>query len=115
MLERVKLGDYTLAVGYFKLSSGMVEGEKQKLLVRLLSSIDASTIVPIAQLPLRGCLTTNFDRSILDGIAAGRHVAARDYRLGDASFKQAQWQEGLFVARVHGATEAPELIVFLNP
>jgi SIR2-like domain len=111
MLERVRLGDYTLAVDYFKLSPSMVEGEKQKLLVRLLSSFDASRIVPIAQLPFRGCLTTNFDRSILDGIAAARHVAARDYRLGDASFKQAQWEEGLFVARVHGATEAPDSIV----
>ena len=111
MLERVRLGDYTLAVDYFKLSPNMVEGEKQKLLVRLLSSFDATKLAPVAQLPFRGCLTTNFDRSILEAIAAARHVAARDYKLGDVSFKQAQWEESLFVARVHGATEAPESIV----
>lgn len=111
MLERARLGSYTLAVDYFKLSPSMVEGEKQKLLVSLLSSFDTTKITPIAQLPFRGCLTTNFDRSILDGIAAARHVAARDYRLGDMSFKQAQWEEGLFVARIHGALEAPDSIV----
>lgn len=107
MLERVRLEDYTLAVDYFKLSPNMVEGEKQKLLVRLLSSFDATKLASVAQLPFRGCLTINFDRSILEGIAAARHIAARDHKLGDVSFKQAQWEEGLFVARVHGAVEAP--------
>jgi SIR2-like domain len=111
MLECVASGDYTLAVEYFRLSRKMLEGNKRDLLSRLLSGYDHSKISSVAKLPARACLTTNFDRSILDAVAESRGKAPRDYRLGDASFNRAQWEENLFVARIHGAVEVPDGMV----
>jgi len=111
MLECVRTGNYTLAVDYFNISPQMLAGDKQRLLVSLLSKYDADPILPIAKLPFRGCLTTNFDRSILDAIAKECGRAPRDFKFGDVSFKQAQWEENLFVARIHGSVEAPNSMV----
>lgn len=111
MLECARTSEYTLAVDYFNLSRQMLEGDKQRLLASLLSKYDITPILPIAKLPFRGCLTTNFDRSILDAIAKEWSQAPRDYKFGDASFKQAQWEEGLFVARIHGSVEVPNSMV----
>lgn len=111
MLEDAHAGDYTHAVDYFILSRKMLEGDKQKLLRNIFSEYDTAQILPIATLPFRGCLTTNFDKSILDAIAIAKKQAASDYKLGDLSFKQAQWEEGLFVARIHGSVELPDKMV----
>lgn len=111
MLECVKDGEYTLAVDYFNISRKMLEGEKRKLIRQQLKGFDIGPIRPIAQLPFRACLTTNFDRSMLEVIAAEKHVSALDFKYGDASFKQAQWEEDLFVARIHGAAEVAESII----
>lgn len=111
MLECVREGEYTLAMDYFNISRKMLEGEKRKLLRQQLKSFDIKSIRPIALLPFRACLTTNFDRSMLEVIAAEKHLSALDFKYGDSSFKQAQWEEELFVARIHGAAEAPDSIV----
>jgi len=111
MLDAVRDGEYTLAVDYFRLSRKMLDGDKQRLLTTLLSTFDAKAIEPVAGLPFRGCLTTNFDRSIFDAIAVAQKQTARDYKFGDASFKQAVWEESLFVARIHGAVELPDAMV----
>jgi hypothetical protein len=111
MLNCINDGDYTLAFDYFQLTRKMVEGDKQNLLVRLLSDFDARAIQSLLALPFRGCVTTNFDRSIFDALAAGKGESARDYRFGDQSFKQAQWEEKYFVARIHGAVEMPDSII----
>lgn len=107
MLEDAHAGDLTHAVDYFWLSRKMLDGDKQKLLRAIFSNYDTAPILPVATLPFRGCLTTNFDKSILDAIAIAKKQAANDYKLGDLSFKQAQWEEGLFVARIHGSVEMP--------
>lgn len=111
MRNCVRAGNFPLAIEYFRLSPNVREGDKQQMMVRLLSNYDASAIVPVAKLPVRACLTTNFDRSILDAFASTREKSALDFRLGDASFKQAQWEENLFVARIHGAVEFPESMI----
>lgn len=111
MYERVKDGDYTLAIDYFNLSRKMLAGDKERLLHDLLEKYDVVPILPIAKLPVRGCLTTNFDRSILDAFARERSQAPRDYRFGDMSFRQVQWEENFFVARIHGAIEVPTSMV----
>jgi len=107
MLETATSGDYTLAVDYFKLTKKVLAGDKNKILTKLLDTYDFEPIVPLATLPFRACITTNFDRSIFDAIASSRQRAARDYKYGDNSFKQAQWDDGLHVARIHGAIESP--------
>lgn len=111
MLEDVSSGDYTHAVDYFRLGRKMLDGDKQKLLRAIFSKYDIAPILPVAALPFRGCLTTNFDKSILDAIANTKSQAASDYKLGDLSFKQAQWEEGLFVARIHGSVDMPDNMV----
>lgn len=103
--------ELTNAVEYFNLSKKMLEGDKRELLKHLLSNYDVAKIEPIGKLPFQGCLTTNFDKSILDAIARGKGRSASDYKYGDASFKQAQWDTDLFVARIHGAVENPSSIV----
>lgn len=111
MLELVHTGDLTLAMDYFRLSNRIADGDKHKLLTDQFESYDAMRLSSLAALPFRGFLTTNFDRSLLDAIALKRGSAARDYRYGDSSFKRAQWEEALFVARIHGAVESPDSIV----
>lgn len=111
MLECVRDGEYTLAVDYFNISRKMLEGEKRKIVRQQLKNFDIGPIRPIARLPFRACLTTNFDRSMLDVIAAEKHISALDFKYGDSSFKQAQWEDDLFVARIHGAAEVAESIV----
>lgn len=104
-------GELTKAVDYFELTSKMLDGDKLGLLRSMLSKYDATKISSIARLPFRACATTNFDKSLHDAIAVERKVAAVDYKYGDSSFKQAQWEDGLFVARIHGAAEVPASIV----
>jgi hypothetical protein len=111
MYECINDGDYTKAIDHFNLSQKMLEGDKQNLLQSIFRNYDANAILPVAQLPVQCCLTTNFDRSILDAFAKSRQQAPRDYKYGDSSFKQAQWEEQFFVARIHGAIEIPTSIV----
>lgn len=111
MNEQVAAGDFPLAVEYFRLSTKMVEGDKRKIMTRLLDDFKASAISCVAQLPVRACLTTNFDRSFLNAVASVRGTSPRDYRFGDTSFSQAQWEEDFFVARIHGAVEVPDRMV----
>lgn len=111
MLQCVEEGEYTTAIDYFNITKKMVEGDKLKVLKTQLSSFDAKAISAVGKLPFKACLTTNFDRSILDAIAISRQGTALDYKYGDASFRQAQWEDSLFVARIHGAAEVPSSIV----
>ncbi|QDS14318.1 SIR2 family protein [Xanthomonas arboricola] len=111
MLQCVRDGEFTKAVDYFNLTSKMLDGDKLSLLRILLKEYDSNKISPIARLPFRACVTTNFDKSIHDAIAVERKRAAIDYKYGDSSFKQAQWEDGLFVARIHGAAEVPASMI----
>ncbi len=111
MYECITDGDYTKAIDHFNLSQKMLEGDKQKLLQNIFERYDANAILPVAQLPVKCCLTTNFDRSIIDAFAKTREQAPRDYKYGDFSFRQAQWDENFFVARIHGAIELPSSII----
>ncbi|MFW3166100.1 SIR2 family protein [Pseudomonas syringae pv. syringae] len=111
MLKRAEKGDLTTAVDYFMLSDDMITGDKYKLVSELISNFDASAILDVAKLPFKGCITTNFDESIIQAICIAKGKSPRDYKYGDASFKQAQWEQKSFVARIHGAVEHPESIV----
>lgn len=111
MLECVNEGDYTTAIDYFNITKKMVEGEKLRILKDQFKKFDAKSISAVGELPFKSCITTNFDRSILDAIAIARQTTAVDYKYGDASFRQAQWEDSLFVARIHGAAEYPESII----
>lgn len=111
MLVRVGKGSLTTAIDYFMLSDGMNSGDKFQLIADSLSSYDCNAILNVAKLPFKACLTTNFDESILQAIGRSREKYPRDYKYGDSSFKRAQWEKNLFVARIHGAVENPEAIV----
>ncbi|WP_439852355.1 SIR2 family protein [Pseudomonas syringae] len=111
MLECVSDGNYTTAIDYFNITKKLVEGEKLKILKGQFKNYDAKLISDIGSLPFRACITTNFDRSILDAIAISGQTTAIDYKYGDASFRQAQWEDSLFVARIHGAAEFPESVI----
>lgn len=105
MRERVAEGDLTGAFDFYLLSNKTLEGDKAKTIRRLLNDYDASAIEDLAALPFKSCITTNFDRSFHDAFAMARKSAAIDFKLGDPSFREAAWETGPYVARIHGAVE----------
>lgn len=111
MHGHVSEGRYALAVEYFLLTPSVLDGDKRRLIQLLLEDYDATKLEAVAALPFKACITTNFDRSLLEAIAVVKKRAPKDFRYGDASFKEAVWVQDLFVARIHGAVEAPGSIV----
>jgi len=110
MREASRKKDFTRAFDFFELSD-VVEGEKRRALKSLLSKYDAAPLVGISKLPFNTFLTTNFDRSLHDAIAKSRGASPKDYRYGDASFREAVWDNSLLIARIHGAIENPASVV----
>lgn len=111
MLQYVAKGNLTKAAEYFWVTDEVRDGDKNTILKTLLGTYDRQPLEPLASLPFKGALTTNFDRSILDAIAVAKKQVPRDYRLGDATFSEAAWENELFVARIHGCIEAPQSMV----
>jgi hypothetical protein len=111
MVQYVAKGSLTKAADYFWLTDDVLDGDKQATLKKLLGTYDSKSLEPLALLPFKGALTTNFDRAILDAMAVARKKVPRDYRLGDATFSMAVWESELYVARIHGCIEAPQSMV----
>ena len=111
MTEYVAKGSLTKAADYFWLTDEVLDGDKYATIKRLLGTYDSKPLVPLASLPFKGVLTTNFDRSIFDAIAMAKKQFPRDYRHGDASFSQAVWETELHVTRIHGCVEVPQSMI----
>lgn len=111
VIELVAKYDYLRAAGMFFMSDGATEKEKFTLLVNELLPTRPEAIDDLCSLPFTAAVTTNFDRTLFDGIAAARRISAKDYRRGDSSFKNALFAEDLYVARIHGFVEDPQSIV----
>lgn len=111
MTDSIAQGKLTKAADLWALVDEVPLGDRLNTLTTVLSNYDAQPLRDIAALPFRACLTTNFDRSILDAFAASRGAAPRDYRLGDKTLAEAVWEKQFFVARVHGCVESPGEIV----
>jgi hypothetical protein len=107
MLNYIRKGNLTRAADFFWLTDEILSGDKQIIIKQILGKYDTKPLQPLASIPFKGIVTSNFDRSILDSVATARQVAPLDYRHGDATFKQAAWESNLFVARIHGCIEAP--------
>lgn len=104
-------GNLTKAADYFWFTDEVLDGNKFKTLKSIFGTFDSKPLYSLASLPFKSALTTNFDRSILEAIAAVRKQVPRDYRLGDASFSSAVWETELYVARIHGCIEAPKSMI----
>lgn len=104
-------GKLTKAADYFWLCDEVLEGDKSSTLKSIFGSFNSSSLKPLASLPFKSVLTTNFDRSINDAIAAAKGHTPIDYRLGDASFSAAIWETELYVARIHGCAEIPRKMI----
>ena len=100
--DQVRRKNYTKAATCFEIADAP-EGDKNLLLRNLLDTFDANALVPLAKLPFKTVLTTNFDRSIHNALAAARQASPQDYKFGDISFRDAVWETSLMVARIHGA------------
>lgn len=111
MAELVAKYDYLRAAQYFFLSPAATDKQKYSRLLDELKPTKPNAIDDLCSLPFSAVVTTNFDRTLFDGIAAKRGISAKDYRRGDNSFKQASFAEGLYVCRLHGFVEDPETIV----
>lgn len=108
----VAKGSLTRAADFFLISDDLLDVEKFDILKMVLKSYDSAPLRPLASLPFEGVITTNFDRSIFDALAAARGGrTAHDYCLGDSKFIQAAFEQDLFVARIHGAIDFPPSIV----
>lgn len=104
-------GNLTKAADYFWLCDEVLEGNKSSTLKSIFSNFNSSCLIPLASLPFKSVLTTNFDRSINDAIAVAKSRIPVDYRLGDASFSSAIWETELYVARIHGCAEVPQKMI----
>ncbi len=111
MLQCVAKGKLTKAADYFWLTDEVLVGDKNGILKKLLGTHNRQPLEPLASLPFKGVLTTNFDRSILDAIGVAKNQVPRDYKLGDSTFSSAAWETELYVARIHGCVEAPQSMV----
>lgn len=111
MTNCVAKGRLTKAADYFWMTDDVVDGEKCSTLKSILSGFKSSPLEPLASLPFKCVLTTNFDRSILEALAVARKQVPRDYRFGDTTFSAATWESELYVARIHGCIEAPQSMV----
>lgn len=111
MTEYVSKGKFTRAAEFFWTTDEVLVGDKNASIKKLLSTYDSKPLLPLASLPFKGVLTTNFDRSIFEAVAAARKLAPLDYKLGDVSFKQALFETDLHVARIHGCAEVPSTII----
>lgn len=107
----VAKGSLTKAADFFWVTDETLESDKHTLIKRILVDYNSKPLKPLASLPFKAVLTTNFDRSILDAIAATRNKSAIDYKWGDASFSQAVWETELYVARIHGGAEFPQSMI----
>lgn len=104
-------GSLTKAADYFWLTDEVLEGDKLATLKSILGHFNSKPLEPLASLPFKSVLTSNFDRSIHEAIAGSRKQVPRDYRFGDASFSSAIWETDLYVARIHGCIEMPKAMV----
>lgn len=104
-------GSLTRAADFFWITDEVVDAVKHDILKSLLRNYQSKPLEPLASLPFVGAITTNFDRSILDAIAAARGRTPVDYVFGDSRFIQATFEQDLFVARIHGAAESPGSII----
>lgn len=111
MTQYAAKGSLVKAADYFWLTEEVLDGDKEATIKRLLGKYNSKPLEPLASLPFKGALTTNFDRSMLDAMAVARKQAPRDYRLGDASFSQAVWETELHVTRIHGCVESPRSMI----
>jgi hypothetical protein len=103
--------EYLLAAEFFFLSDEVTSKEKYQILTDLLKPTGVTPLLDLCRLPFAGMVTTNFDRTLLDGVAAAKHFAPQDYRRGDASFNGASFATGFYVCRVHGFIENSSSIV----
>ncbi|MHC6054818.1 SIR2 family protein [Ralstonia solanacearum] len=110
IIELVRAGDFLRAAELFYLSDA-TDTERYKVLLDNLKPENPDAVHPLCALPVRGALTTNFDRLLNDGFAATKKLAPLDFRRGDPSFQQTLWTEDLFVSRIHGFVESPQSIV----
>ena len=111
MTESIAQGKLTKAADLWALIDEVPLGDRLDTLTTVLGNYEPRPLKDIAALPFRSCLTTNFDRSLLDAFAVSRGAAPRDYRLGDKTLAEAVWENQFFIARVHGCVEAPGEIV----
>lgn len=111
MTESIAQGKLTKAADIWALVDEVPLGDRLSSLATTLSNYNPEPLRDIAALPFRSCLTTNFDRSILDAFARSRSAAPRDYKLGDKTLAEAVWEKQFFIARVHGCVESPNEIV----
>ncbi|WP_369647416.1 SIR2 family protein [Variovorax sp. V118] len=109
--ESISQGKLTKAADLWSLVDEVPIGDKLRRLSETLSTYDAKALYGIAGLPFRACITTNFDRAILDAFSVVKKAAVRDYRFGDKSLAEAVWEKNFYVARIHGSVELPADVI----
>lgn len=111
MKRHIDRRQFALAAEYFFLSDGLTDGEKLAALRDLLSGYDASAVVPLAALTFSSFVTTNYDRVLHDAYAEYCGRAPAEVNLNDPTMKAAPFEEGFYIARLHGRVEAPDTMV----
>ncbi|PWG61014.1 hypothetical protein DEM34_18620 [Spiribacter halobius] len=113
MVQRIDQGELLTAADLFFLSN-LTEAERTDLLTLNLNDYSAQRLKDVFGLKYDFVATTNFDKSLLDAYANVVGAAAHDFYLSSPAFKSIPFQRDFFIARLHGALEAPESIVLTS-
>lgn len=113
MQVRAQAGRLDEALTYYKLCSLIPAGEKFEELASPFGDerADPDKLEQLVKLPFRAIVTTNFDRSLHHAWAAVNRKAPRSFELDDGSLKQAAFEGGYYVARIHGRVDRPDSMV----
>ena len=111
IVELISKGDLLRAADYLFMSDGVTDKERYQQLCSELLPTHPELLDDLCSLPFQAAVTTNFDRTLLDGIAAMRRIAPQDFRRGDNSFRNASYVKEMYVCRLHGFVEDPQSIV----
>lgn len=113
MKVRSKAGLLAEAARYYKLSCMIPEGEKFAQLAAPFQDdkFNPRKLDMLVKLPFEAVVTTNYDRSLDDSWAHVHRRAPSTYELDDGSLKQAAFESGFYIARIHGRARNPESMV----
>jgi len=113
--ERAARSNLLSAATVYKTSDVIPVGERWKGLAnpfeRTPSEKEIDRLVPLASLPFRAIVTTNYESSLHHARAKAVGRSCFHVERGDGSLRSASSRRDFFIARIHGRAEMPEMMV----
>lgn len=111
MRDFIQQEEFPRAVSLLFLSTKIRDADMFKHLTTPLRVHDGAALTSLAKLPFRACVTTNFDKAFHDSYAIANKQSAIEFNLDDEGLRAAAFEEGYFIARIHGRLEVPRRMI----